>query len=144
MTRRPLSRFVSRIRSNRRGAAIVEFAVVVPLFFTLVMGIIEFGRIFMVQEMLVNAARVGARAAILSGSTQSGVQSIISNYMSSTGVSGYTSTISPNLSGSPAPGSGTAISVTVSVPWSSITWSGTYPINLTGTTLTSTVVMIHE
>jgi Flp pilus assembly protein TadG len=144
MNRQHLHRSVSRKQWTRRGAALVEFALVVPLFFTLVMGIIEFGRIFMVQEILVNGARVGARAAILSGSTQSGVTSTVASYMTSAGVSGYTTTISPNLSGSTPPGSGTAISVTVSVPFSSITWSGTYPINLTGTNLTSTVVMIHE
>jgi Flp pilus assembly protein TadG len=34
---------------NRQGAAVVEFALVAPLFFLLVFGIIEFGRLIMVQ-----------------------------------------------------------------------------------------------
>ncbi len=139
-----MRRHISDKRSARRGAALVEFAVIVPLFFTLVIGIIEFGRIMMVQEILVNAARTAARQVILNGSTLTGVESTTATYMSGSGISGYTLNVTPNPSASPAPGSGTAMAVTVSVPWSSITWSGTYPINLTGTTLTSTVVMIHE
>ncbi len=49
----------SRKRSTRRGASAVEFALVAPTFFLLVLGIIAFGRMLMVQEVLVNAARRG-------------------------------------------------------------------------------------
>ena len=70
----------SRKRSTRRGVAAVEFALVAPLFFTLILGIIEFGRMMMVQEILVNAAREGARAAILPGETDAQVTTTVSNY----------------------------------------------------------------
>ena len=36
-------------RRNRRGAAVVEFAIVAPLFFLMIFGMIEFGRAIMVQ-----------------------------------------------------------------------------------------------
>jgi hypothetical protein len=36
---------------DRRGAAVVEFAIVVPVFFVLVFGMIEYGRMVMVQQM---------------------------------------------------------------------------------------------
>lgn len=49
----------------RRGAAIVEMAVVSPLLLTMVFGVIEFGNSFMVRQMLTNAAREGARVAVI-------------------------------------------------------------------------------
>ena len=45
----------------RKAAAAVEFAVVSPLLFTAVLGIIEFGRAMMVLELLNNAARAGVQ-----------------------------------------------------------------------------------
>jgi len=128
--------------SGRRGTALIEFAVIAPIFFVLVLGIVEFGRLMMVQEILVNAARVGARQAILYGSTDSQIQTTITNYMSAANISGYTATISPDLSTNP--GSGTAITVTVSVPTSQVSWTGGFPVNLLSTTLSANVVMIHE
>ncbi|MGI9648242.1 MAG: TadE family protein [Acidimicrobiia bacterium] len=43
------------------GAALVEFAIVVPLLLLLVFGIIEFGRAYNAQNTLTHAAREGAR-----------------------------------------------------------------------------------
>ena len=40
----------------RKGAAAVEFALVMPLFFMLILGIIEFGRAIMVEQIITNAA----------------------------------------------------------------------------------------
>lgn len=54
------------IRSLRdRGAAAVEFALVVPILLTLVIGIIEFGRAYNIQTTLSNAARDGVRVMAL-------------------------------------------------------------------------------
>lgn len=55
---------VKRIKKNERGAAIVEFALVLPLLLVLVIGLIEFGWIFNGWIILTGAAREGARAAI--------------------------------------------------------------------------------
>ena len=41
-------------RVSRRGVAAVEFALVAPVFFLVVLGIIEFGRMAMVQQVLAN------------------------------------------------------------------------------------------
>jgi len=54
-------------RRSRRGAAAVEMAVVMPVLFTLVFGIIEFGWMLTVQNTLVHAAREGARIGALAG-----------------------------------------------------------------------------
>lgn len=53
----------------RRGAAAVELAVVSPLLFAMLFGIIEFGWLFTAQHTMVNAAREGARLGCLQGST---------------------------------------------------------------------------
>ncbi|PLC12149.1 hypothetical protein AUQ48_07750 [Kocuria flava] len=49
-----------RLRSQR-GAAAVEFALVVPVLLALLLGIIEFGRAYNVQISLTHAAREAAR-----------------------------------------------------------------------------------
>ena len=51
--------------AHERGAAAVEMAIVIPLLFLVVAGIIDFGRFFFFQIQLTNAAREGARAAIV-------------------------------------------------------------------------------
>lgn len=53
---------------KRRGAAVVEFAVVLPLLLTILFGIIEYGWVFMIRQTLQTAAREGCRVAILSTS----------------------------------------------------------------------------
>jgi Flp pilus assembly protein TadG len=53
-----------RSRSDR-GAAVVEFALVVPLLLMLVIGIAEFGRAFFVHANMAAAAREGVRVEAL-------------------------------------------------------------------------------
>ena len=57
-------------RPRARAAAIVEFAVVSPLLLTILFGIIEYGYIFLVRQTLQNAAREGARIAVLQTTTE--------------------------------------------------------------------------
>jgi Flp pilus assembly protein TadG len=69
---------------NRGGTAVVETAIVLPLFLLVVMGVIEFGRAFMVAQLLTNAAREGAREAITAGSTNEAVIAKVVGLVSST------------------------------------------------------------
>jgi Flp pilus assembly protein TadG len=58
-----------RRRGPRRdGQALVEFALVAPIFFLLLFGVIEGGRFILYYETLSNATREGARYAIVHGS----------------------------------------------------------------------------
>lgn len=50
---------------RRRAAVLVEFAILLPILLTIVFGIIEFGYMFFVRQTLINAAREGARVAIV-------------------------------------------------------------------------------
>lgn len=49
---------------NKKGAALVEFALLLPLLLLLVAGSIEFGLIFYNKQVITNASREGARAGI--------------------------------------------------------------------------------
>ncbi len=62
--------FYQKMRSLQRaqqGQAMVEMALVLPIFLLLVMGIIEFGVLFGAQLSLENCAREGARYAAIHG-----------------------------------------------------------------------------
>jgi len=50
--------------ADETGASAVEFAVLMPFLVLLVFGIIEFGLLFYNQQVITNASREGARAAI--------------------------------------------------------------------------------
>lgn len=52
-------------RSIRRGAAALEFALVLPLLALLVLGGLDWGYYFFAEQVVVNAAREGARAGSL-------------------------------------------------------------------------------
>lgn len=52
-----------RVLARDEAAAMVEFAIIAPLLFMLVFGIIDYGRFFFDYNRLTNAAREGARAA---------------------------------------------------------------------------------
>src|SRR5215468_6129605 len=73
-----------RLRTGLRreeGAALLEMAVVLPLLLFLSVGIFEFGRAYQTWQVLTNAAREGARAAIITGSTDTDVTTRVRNYM---------------------------------------------------------------
>lgn len=50
---------------RQRGAAAVEMAIIMPLLLLFIGGIVDFGRFFFVQIQLTNAAREGARVAVI-------------------------------------------------------------------------------
>lgn len=66
VTRMPLS---DLRRREEQGAAAVEFALVAPILFMLVFGIIGFGMVFAQELSLGNGARQGARAGVVANAT---------------------------------------------------------------------------
>ena len=57
------------LRARRRGATTVEAAFVLPIFLLFIMGIYEYGRYLMVLHVSTNAARDGARLAVVRAGT---------------------------------------------------------------------------
>jgi len=66
-----------RMRRARFGATTLELALTLPVFLTLTVGVVEFGRGFMVQQMVTNAAREGARHGVLPGATNAEVTATV-------------------------------------------------------------------
>lgn len=50
---------------RQKGAAAVEFALIAILFFSLLLGILEFGRVLFTYNSAVEATRYGARVAVV-------------------------------------------------------------------------------
>ena len=105
--------------TKRRGVAAVEFAIVAPVFFLLIIGIVEIGRAMMVQQVLINASRVGARRAITLSSTEQAVVDAVTEYAAGVGVEGVAILVSPNPATAVA---GTAITVDVEIDYSEVSW----------------------
>src|SRR4051812_14419603 len=126
--------------ANRCGAAAVEFAIVAPVFFLLVIGMIEVGRAMMVQQVLINASRVGARQAVTAGATATAVQNAVKDYATSVAVPNVLVSVTPDPA---AAKSGDTMSVTTTVNYNNVSWLAS-PWFLKGKTLTSTSKMRKE
>ena len=74
-----------KIIKCQKGAAAVEFAIIAPLLFTIMFGIIEFGLLFYDKAVITNASREGARMGILWGPTRptdAQIQATVASYTS--------------------------------------------------------------
>jgi Flp pilus assembly protein TadG len=74
-----------RVRSER-GAALIEAAITIPILLLISVGIFEFGRAYQTWQVLTNAAREGARIAVITGTTDVQVQERVRDYMISGGL----------------------------------------------------------
>jgi Flp pilus assembly protein TadG len=128
----------NRIRpTDERGAAAVEFAIVLPVLVLLVFGIIQFSIYFNRLQGLQAAAREGARVAALPQSTQSDVTAKVKAALADVLPSGTSPTISVTPSTSnPCDLQPVGTSVTVTVKVSSnldIPLWGSQSVTQTGT-----------
>lgn len=90
-------------KPSRRGVATVETALVLPVFLTVSLGIIEYGRALMAANLVTNAAREGARIGGIEGSTNSDVTTAVKDLLNKTlGVAAGDVTV--NITITPAPG----------------------------------------
>ncbi len=115
-----IHRFAASRSEKRRGAAVVEFAVVLPLLLTVLFGIIEYGWVFMVRQTLQTAAREGCRVAILQTSVEpyTAVLNRVSEVMGPTGLSSYEVSLSHATVADPVE------VVTVTIPYDDVSLMG--------------------
>ena len=73
---------------SQRGAELIEMALILPLLLLVLVGIVDFGFLFQRYEVLTNAAREGARMAVLanSGYTITDVRTRVCSYLTAGGV----------------------------------------------------------
>jgi Flp pilus assembly protein TadG len=123
-------------RDRQRGAAAVEFALVLPLFMLLVMGAVDYGYFFFADQVVTNAAREGARSGTLidpvngtSAQAISAAQTAAYNYMKNGGVdcptgnnACVTAVICPGGANCPSlPAGTTAVDVVINFTFRSLT-----------------------
>ena len=66
---------------SERGAELIEFALVLPILLLVFAGIVDFALMFQRFLTVSNAAREGARIAVLPGYTQTDVQNRVTQYV---------------------------------------------------------------
>src|SRR5688572_18556354 len=74
-----------RHHPNDRGQALVEFALVIPIFLLILFGILDLGRAVYAYATLNNAAREGARVAVVD-QTVSHIQEIAAGHATGLGI----------------------------------------------------------
>jgi Flp pilus assembly protein TadG len=115
-----MRRGLLRRARNERGAALLEMALTLPLLLLVCVGILEFGRAYQTWQVLTNAAREGARVAVLPGTTQSDVTTRVRQYMTAGQLpNAATATVAIDGSQTVSIGAGTASAsqVTVTYPF---------------------------
>ena len=76
----------THLLKDERGAALLETAITIPVILLIAVGIFEFGRAYQTQQVLTNAAREGARVAILPATTDADVKAVVEKYMKDGGL----------------------------------------------------------
>jgi Flp pilus assembly protein TadG len=138
-----------RRRSIRRGNALLEAALVLPILLSLTFGTIEYGYFFFVKHSLQGAAREGCRAAIVPTADNTSVTQSIASALKAAGLnssnttldSKFTLTLTPsNIS---ALAAGTAVTVQIDATWGQV---GVRPLGLIGSSklVRGTTVMRKE
>jgi Flp pilus assembly protein TadG len=112
--------FIHGRDASRRGNAVIEAVLVIPILLLLAFGTVEFGHFFFVKHNLQGAAREGARAAIVSGATNADVNVAVSTSMTAAGLDGSGYTVTTNPSDVSTAATGTDISVSVQCTWGDV------------------------
>jgi Flp pilus assembly protein TadG len=124
--------------TSDRGQALLETAITLPLLLLVSVSIFEFGRAYQTWQVLTNAAREGARVAVLPNAAPSDVQSRVTAYLQAGQLANYNSaTVSVNQNVTMPIGATTANAslVTVSYPFSFIMLNGVANLVVNGSTL---------
>ena len=133
---------MKRFRSEK-GTALLEAAITLPLVLLVCVGIFEFGRAYQTWQVLTNAAREGARAAIITGTTDADITTRVRNYMQGGQLPNYASaavTITHNVA---LTGSDTATQVQIDYPFQFIVLNPVVRLVTPGST-TGTPVTMHS
>src|SRR5512145_2790287 len=71
---------MSKRFKNQRGSALIETAITIPILLLVSVAIFEFGRAYQTWQVLTNAAREGARVAIINGTTPDQIKAAVKTY----------------------------------------------------------------
>ena len=106
------------VKAARRGTAAVEFAIVAPIFFMLIITAFEFGRLNVIRHTADNAAYEAARHAIVPGATSAEAMDKANSLLEIVGTRGARVSVNPPTLGP----SVESVTVTVEVPMAQNGW----------------------
>ena len=72
--------------TSRSGQAVLEFALILPIFLLLILAATDFGRAYLRLHLMASAAREGARVGSLPTGTESRVRDTVDRFMSNSGL----------------------------------------------------------
>jgi Flp pilus assembly protein TadG len=142
----------SLVRSQR-GTALIETALILPLLLLICVGIFEFGRAYQTWEVLTNAAREGARVAILPSTAPGDAETRVRQFLAGGGLnSGPTVGVAVTAAtvSMGAAGNSSGSTVTVTYPFSFMVLQPVAQLVVSGTmtgspiTITATTTMRNE
>jgi len=130
--------------TGERGSALLETAITLPLVLLVSVSIFEFGRAYQVFQIMTNAAREGARIAVLPGTTDSDVKQRVVDYLTA----GQIASPSPSWVGidhsqtvSDGTGAAPATLVTVNYPFNFLVLNPVAQLVVSKTTLGAAFTM---
>jgi Flp pilus assembly protein TadG len=106
-------------KRGESGQALAEIAIALPLLLLMLIGIWEFARAYQIQQVVVNAAREGARTVVLPDSTVASAIAVTERFLQGGSVPCDACVTVTNTTDAAVPEglSGHAMTVTVQVPY---------------------------
>lgn len=138
---------------SERGAAIIETALTLPIVLLVCVGIFEFGRAYQTWQVMTNAAREGARVAVLPNPVAGAADARVREYLQLGGLTSDGSVavaVTPVAVSLGAAGNASASRVTVTYPFSFMVLQPVARLVVSGTmtgapiTLTASATMRNE
>jgi Flp pilus assembly protein TadG len=130
---------------RRGGTACVEFALILPILLSLVLGILEIGRYIEVRQILMAAAREGARQAASGMMTDAQVVTVVTGYVQAASLP--TTNLTVTVEDLTNPGTDVSQATTLDnllvkaqLPYNKVQWSTTSFFLNSGTTIESNAV----
>jgi Flp pilus assembly protein TadG len=115
-------------------------ALILPIIMLMLIGIIEFGRLLMIQQIITSAAREGGRIAVLPSADESEVRDKVTSVIHNGGLDvGKASIAVSGIRG----GTGATTNVTVTYPFNSLLLTFIHS-NLTTITVRASSSMLKE
>ena len=125
-------------RRQRRGAALVEFAITAPIIFAIFFAGFEFCRMNIVRHSIDNAAYEGARRAIIPGATANDAVEAATPVLAVVSIRNPEITVDPPVISTTTE----AVTVTIAVPYNSNSWVP--PLFFRDKVLTGTCTLTRE
>lgn len=132
-------RALSTLRGDRRGGAAIEFAILAPLLFTLLLGAVDMGRMFYVRQGLEYATEQAARYYMLNSSSTTAT---ITTYLQGLMVGGMGSSVNVSYADTTNCNSDASVTCTTITATYSFTFIASY-LGLGTKTLTATAQAVR-